>query len=341
MAKKHRLGFLILITLSLVLLRPSGLASQPLSESAHDLIKDVLYNELQDRGRQSYWEYRIETLVAQQNITEEQVETQYSPVYRVIAKNGVPLDQAQRQQDDSRLDALLHDPGEQEKLKNDYDKDEQRLERLMALLPDAFICEYAGEDGGNIRLTFRPNPLFNPPTYEARIFHGLAGQMWIDLQRKRLVALKGELIDRVEFGYGLLGHINNGGTFDIHRRRVSPTHWKADLIDIHVTGRVLLFKTVNKEQHEVRSGFRAVPESMTLEQARALLNERAVTSIPVVSLWLEALQPAPSSKHWGLGDSPTSPNESAVVSVHLKKGTGLQQHRRTKYALGKQYGRQN
>jgi hypothetical protein len=157
-----------------------------------------------------------------------------------------------------------------------YEKDEQRLERLMALLPDAFICDYDGEDGGNIRLTFRPNPLFNPPTFEARIFHGLAGQMWIDPQHMRLVALKGELIDRVEFGYVLLGHINKGGVFAIHRQRVSPTHWKTASIDVHVLGRVLLFKTLNKEQHEVRSGFRAVPERITLEQAHALLKETAV-----------------------------------------------------------------
>jgi hypothetical protein len=277
MAKHLRLGTLILIALSIVLLRPSGLASQPPSESAHDLIKDVVYNELQDRGRQSFWEYRIEKRIAQQNVTEEQVETQYGPVYRVIAKNGVPLDQAQQQHDDSRLDALLHDPGEQEKLKNNYEKDEQRLERLMALLPDAFVCEYDVQDGSNIRLKFRPNPSFNPPTYEARIFHGLAGQMWIDPQHKRLVALKGELVDRVEFGYGLLGHIDKGGVFAIHRQQVSTTHWKTDLIDIHVSGRVLLFKTVDKEQYEVRSGFRAVSESMTLEQAQALLKETAVT----------------------------------------------------------------
>ena len=130
-----RLRFLILIALSLVLLRPCGLASQPPSESAHDLIKDVVYNDLQDRGHQSFWEYRIEKCIAQQSLTEEQVETQYGPVYRVIAKNGVPLDQSQQQQDDSRLDALLHDPGEQEKLKNNYEKDEQRLERLMGSCP--------------------------------------------------------------------------------------------------------------------------------------------------------------------------------------------------------------
>src|SRR5664280_1199406 len=153
MAKHLCLGFLILIALSVVLLRPCGLASQPPAEPPHDLVKDVVYNELQDRGRQSFWEYRIEKRIAQQSITEEQVETQYGSIYRVIAKNGVPLNQAQQQQEDSRLDDLLRNPSERENLKNNYDKDEQRLERLMALLPDAFVWEYDGEDGGNIRLT--------------------------------------------------------------------------------------------------------------------------------------------------------------------------------------------
>jgi hypothetical protein len=103
--------------------------------------------------------------------------------------------------------------------------------------------------------------------------------MWIDSQNKRLVALKGELIDRVRFGYGLLGHINKGGSFAIHRLQVSPSHWRTDLIDIHVSGRVILFKTVNKEQHEVRSEFRAVPGSLTLEQAEAMLKQSAVIAL--------------------------------------------------------------
>jgi hypothetical protein len=246
--------------------------------TAHKLIEEVVYNELQDRAHQSFWEYRIEKRIGQQSSTEEQVETRYGPVFRVSAKNSVPLDQTEQQQEDARLKSLLSNPGQQKKTAEQHEQDEQRLERLLALLPDAFVCEYDGQDGGNIRLTFRPNSSFKPPTYEARIFHGLAGQMWIDPQSKRLVALKGKLIERVEFGYGLLGHIDEGGTFVIHRQEVSPTQWKTDLIDIHVSGRVLLFKTVNKEQHEVRSGFRAVPESLTLEQAQTLLKESAVVT---------------------------------------------------------------
>jgi hypothetical protein len=100
-------------------------------ETAHKLIKEVVYNELQDRVQESFWEYRVEKLIDHQNLTEEQVETRVGRVYRVIAKNGVPLDQAQQQQEDARLDSLLHNPGELQKAKEQYEKDEQRLRRLM------------------------------------------------------------------------------------------------------------------------------------------------------------------------------------------------------------------
>lgn len=276
MARPLHLGFLILTALSMVLIKPYDLVPQPPSESAHDLVKDVAYNELQDRVQESFWEYRIDKLIDQQSLTEERVETRYGRISRVIAKGGIPLNQTEQQQEDERLDSLLRNPKELQKTKEQWEKDDQRLRQLYAILPNAFVCDYDGEDGGNIRLRFRPDPSFRAPTYEARIFHSLAGQIWIDPQHKRLVAVKSELIDRVMFGYGLLGYVNKGGTFAIHRQPVSPAHWRTDLIDLHVSGRLLLFKTVNKEQHEVRSRFKAVPGNLTLEQAEALLKQSAI-----------------------------------------------------------------
>jgi hypothetical protein len=239
------------------------------------LVKDVAYNELQDRVQESFWEYRIDRRVDQHTVTEERVETRYGRVTRLIAKDGVPLSKAEQRQEDERLQSLLHNPGELRKAKEQSEKDDQRLKRLYAILPTAFLCDYDGEDGGYIRLRFRPNPSFRAPTYEARIFHALAGQLWIDPQHKRLVALQSELIDRVTFAYGLLGYVNKGGTFAIHRRQVSPAHWRTDRIDLQASGRLLLFKNVSKEQHEARSGFNAVPGNMTIEQAEALLKQSA------------------------------------------------------------------
>ena len=73
---------------------------------------------------------------------------------------------------------------------------------------------------------------------------------------------------------GFLGHIAKGGTFEIERTQVSSSHWKTQLVDIHVDGRMLLFKTINKQQHEIRSDFEPVSNNLDLRQAEELLQSR-------------------------------------------------------------------
>jgi hypothetical protein len=46
-----------------------------LPASAHDLVRDVIYNELHDRERDSHWEYRSECVSPAENLVREQVET--------------------------------------------------------------------------------------------------------------------------------------------------------------------------------------------------------------------------------------------------------------------------
>jgi len=81
------------------------------------------------------------------------------------------------------------------------------------------------------------------------------------------------LAERVDFGYGLLGHVEKGGTFEIHRRQVSAEHWKTDLVEVHVQGKILMLKTVSKDQREARMDFRAVPKDTTLAEARDMLSQ--------------------------------------------------------------------
>jgi hypothetical protein len=58
-------------------------------------------------------------------------------------------------------------------MEQEYRADEQRLQRLIAAMPDAFLYAYDGMTDGNLRLSFRPNPAYNPATYEARVYHAL------------------------------------------------------------------------------------------------------------------------------------------------------------------------
>jgi len=255
----------------------AGALAQTGGQSATQLVKDVAYNELQDRLQQRKYMYRVEKREPTQTLTMVQVETSTAPIYRVIAINGAPVNAEQRQQDDRRIRALLSDSGQQNKLSEQYRHDEQKLEDLMRMMPDAFLYDFDGMDGKLIRLKFRPNPAYKPPDYETRVVHSLAGAILIDPKEKRLVRLTGQIVDQVKFGFGILGHIDTGGTFEVERTQVAPSQWKTSLLHIQMTGRMILFKTVSKQQHEVRSDFREVPGNLTLAQANDLLAAQPVS----------------------------------------------------------------
>jgi hypothetical protein len=234
-------------------------------------MNEVVANELTDRVQQRKWMYLIDKRDGKQTLTKEQVETKGGPLYRVLAIDGAPLSPDQQRQENARMVRFLHDPGQQLKFKQGHDEDEQKLELLMRLMPEAFLYDYDGVEGDLVRLKFRPNPNYNPPTYEARVAHSLAGTVLIDPQQKRLAKVSGQLINRVEFGYGLLGHIDNGGTIEIGRAEVGPSQWKTALINIQLSGRLVFFKTISKQEYETRSDFRAVSSDLSLMEASQLL----------------------------------------------------------------------
>jgi hypothetical protein len=238
---------------------------------ASQLIHAVVANELRDREQLRKWMYVIEKREGKQSLTEEQVETRNGPLYRVLAMDGIPLTPDQRQQDNARISRLLQDTSQQVKLKQSYDDDEQKLEKLMRVMPQAFLYDYDGVDGTFVRLKFRPDPSYNPPDYEARVVHSLAGTVLVDAQQKRLAKLSGQIMNSVQFGWGIFGHIDRGGTIEVGRAQVGPSQWKTALLNIQLSGRLIFFKTISKQQYEVRSNFRAVPGDLSLSDANQLL----------------------------------------------------------------------
>jgi hypothetical protein len=258
------------------LVAASACHAQATAVSTKQLMKDVVYNEMRDRERDSFWSYDIEQKIGQSSYAKHQVETPNGPIFRVLEENGKPLTDAEKRREEARLEHLLNNPGALERNREDHEQDEARLQRLVKLMPDAFLYEQDGPASGDmVTFHFKPNPAFNPPTYEARVFHGMAGTIEINQRLKRFIAIHGTIIDRIDFGYGLLGYVDKGGHFEIHRQQVSATRWKTDLVDVHVSGRVILFKSVNKDHHEVRSEFQSVPTDISLSDAKRLLDEAA------------------------------------------------------------------
>jgi hypothetical protein len=240
-------------------------------------MKDVAYNELQDRERDSFWTYRVQQKIGPQSFVKHQVETQHGPIFRVLEQGGKPLTDEEERREEERLNSLLNNPSALSKNRDDHLQDEARLQRLVKLMPDAFLFEPDGQVSGDlITFNFKPNPAFKPPTYEARVFHGMAGTIVINQRLKRFVAMHGTIVNRIDFGYGLLGYVDKGGQFEIHREQVSATRWKTDLVDVHVSGHVILFKSVSKDHHEARSGFQPVPADISLNDAKRLLDQAAL-----------------------------------------------------------------
>jgi hypothetical protein len=87
----------------------------------------------------------------------------------------------------------------------------------------------------------------------------------------------------VDFGFGLLGRLEKGGWFRMQRTQVSSTEWKTERLEIHLSGRAILFKTISHETNELRGGFVPVPTGISLAQGIRILNETDPKSPPPVT----------------------------------------------------------
>ena len=245
--------------------------SQPQMLAGH-LVREVIYNEQNDHQRHGSWRYWVERRSPSGTSLTEQVETADGPVARLALSDGRALSPEAQQQEQERLQQLLSSPSEQARHLRQYDEDEERIGRILALLPDAFVYEYDGEENGCHRLRFRPNPSYSAHTIEARIFHAMSGTLWVDARYKRLARLEGRVDENVDFGFGILGRLYQGGWFRLERQQVSPSDWKTKSLEVHMNIRALLVKTFARETSETRGGFAPVPAGMSLAQGLDLLN---------------------------------------------------------------------
>jgi hypothetical protein len=235
------------------------------------LVREVVYNELNDHVSHGYWRYWVESHSPKESLREEFLETAEGTISRIELSNGHPLDAEGRQLQQARLQHLLNSPAEQARHRQEYNDNEKRVGRIVALLPDAFLYEYAGEENGCYRLRFHPNLDYPTHSIEARIIHAMSGELWVNATNKRLVRLDGRLNQDVSFGFGILGRLYKGGWFSLQRTQVSSTDWKTERFELHMNGRAILFKIITQEISELRSGFAPVAARLDLAKGAALL----------------------------------------------------------------------
>jgi hypothetical protein len=257
-----------------LLIAAASPAQQPSAQPAmapNDLVRKVVASEIKaDIQDQSHWMFQVVTNVPSPSKTQAVVETKNGNITYLEDINGLPLTPQQRTREDQRVQQFVTDPDQQSKARRAGDDDDKKTAQMFAMLPDAFIFEYAQTHGDIVRLAFRPNPDFTSHSSEAYVFHKMDGFLIVNTRENRLVEISGVLTHGVEFLGGLLGHLDPGGTFDVRRQEIAPGHWAITALKVNMTGKALFFKSIAVQQDEVHSRFQRIPDSTTLAQGEAI-----------------------------------------------------------------------
>jgi hypothetical protein len=106
-----------------------------------------------------------------------------------------------------------------------------------------------------------------------QVLSGLQGYLLIDPKALRLAMIDGTLYRDVNFGWGIIGHLDKGGHFLVQQADLGlgDSSWGITEISVNITGKVLLFKGLNFASDEVLSDFQKMPENLTFAQGVEML----------------------------------------------------------------------
>jgi hypothetical protein len=250
------------------------MAKQPQGSdpSALQEVRDAVKAELDaNKTDKSIWVYRESNITPEKNAVYTAIETPQGTLRRLIELNGHPLSPQAAATETRRIQNYIDDPSAQAKARKAAQHDGAQAEELLKMLPDAFLWTRGGENGDLLTLNFRPNPDFSPPDMQSRVMGVMAGQMIVSKDGHRIRTLRGTLTDDILIGFGILGRLNRGGTFDVERRVVGDGRWQITETHVHIGGHALLFHTIGQQEDDVKTDWKP-STAHTLQEAQQQLS---------------------------------------------------------------------
>src|ERR1700680_1825166 len=262
-------------------------AEGPPALQPNELVRRAVANEIKSDNKTAEYMFRQRKETPNGSQTKLMVETRDAMVGIVVAYNDRPLNPDERQEEYRRIQRFIDDPGELDRKRKKEKEDSDRVKSILKALPDAFLYEYDGTDAGKpgmgkpgdplVRLKFRPNPKYEPPTRVEQVLTGMQGIVLVDAQKQRIARIDGTLFQDVAFGWGILGHLDHGGHFLVDQTDVGDNYWAISRMELTFTGKVLVFKSLNIKSTEVYSDFHPVPADLTFAQGAQLLRKQLAT----------------------------------------------------------------
>ena len=280
----RRLTHLLIMSATLTLFAAPSLAqnSKP-ADPASELVRATIANEVAAANNSSVkfmFKSRKQTQKGVQNRIYAQANEALASM--TIGQSDQPLNSQQERAETDRLQQLANHP-DQLRRKQEHEKQElDRSLRILKALPTAFTYEYAGtvnaepglgKDGHEmVRLNFKPNPAYTPPSTVEQVLEGMQGYLLIDKQALRLARIDGTLCKEVTFGWGLFGRLDKGGTFRVQQADSGDGNWIITEMTLKMTGKVLLIKSLTLVSDEIFEGFQRLPDNLPFAQAVNLLH---------------------------------------------------------------------
>ncbi len=268
---------------AVVLLTSATLAvAQGPQIQADDLVRQSVANELKAAAVPGHYMYRLRTETSGRSETKTMIQTTDWLIGRLTQVDGKPLSAGQRRQEDQRLVRMLSSPEQLRDEEQEQRKYEKRVWDIVRVFPEAFLYEYAetarGSDGDElVRLTFRPNPAFRSPSRELAVLRGTKGSVWIDSTAQRVVRVDATLFRPVDFGWGILVRLDEGGSFVLEGGKTDSGMWVVKTLQLHFTGKVLLVKGLTIDSAMKTADFRPMPDNLTLTEGLELLRKQDET----------------------------------------------------------------
>ena len=259
-------------------------AEGPPAIKPRELVRLAVANELKSDNQSPKYMFQQRKVTPNGSQTRLMVQTRDAMVGMVVANNDQPLNQDERRAEYGRIERFLSRPDELERKRKQELENADRVNRILKALPDAFLYEYDGTEAGRpgvgrpgeqlLRLKFRPDPKYDPPTHVEQVLVGMQGVLLIDAQKQHIARIDGILSQEVSFGWGILGHLDQGGHFQVDQTNISDDNWAIARMDLAFTGKILLFKSINIKSTETYSDFRPVPANLTFAQGIQLLKKQ-------------------------------------------------------------------
>jgi len=262
---------------------PGPAAVVSMDVPARSWVESAAQNELQiikDNGKLPL-RFRVHKIDSKGDIIREVIETRDGNVARLVERNGQKLTAEEDAAERDRLKEILASPGDFIRHHKRDDPIRTDSLQLVSQMPQAMIFTYVpgqpqlqGASSRQIVIDFEPDTKYQTAETIDNLLTGVKGRMWIDAQSHHMVRIEGRITHPVNFGWGIVGKIGEGGTIVLEQAQANASgdRWVYSQLNTHLSMRFFLVKTVEMNDKMIQYDFRPLPAVMSVQEAvRTLL----------------------------------------------------------------------